>query len=350
MPEQNEMILPPFPSGWFVAALSENVKIGQIIEQKFCGEDVVIFRTASGKAVVMEAYCPHMGAHLGHGGKVEGEDIVCPFHGFCFNGSGECSKTGYGTPPPSQAKTKVWPVREQNGCILAYHNSDEGKSEPDWEIPVLDEEGWSEIRYHEWELKSNPQEISENSVDFGHFGLVHGYGDLKVIKELLTEGPLLTAKYGMSRIASFIGKGGKTVHVEFEIRQWGLGYAHVEARVIEYEMVSRHFVLVSPINGTDVFLRIGVSVKQDVKLSKISPLLGIFPKKLLFPLILRGYFKGYVHDVYDDFKIWENKKYVDPPLLAAGDGPIIKYRKWASRFHPESWKAAKAKLEEIESN
>ncbi|MDG1330860.1 MAG: Rieske 2Fe-2S domain-containing protein [Crocinitomicaceae bacterium] len=341
----HKQVLPPFPNGWFTIELSGNLKKGQLLAREFCGQEVIIFRTESGKAVVMEAYCPHMGAHFAHGGKVEGEDVMCPFHGFCFNEKGDCTKTGYGTQPPLHAKTRVWHVKEQNGVILAYHHEDP-TAEPSWDIEPFDEEGWSEPRFHEWTLNSNPQEITENSVDFGHFGLVHGYGDVKSINELKLDGPMLNAKYGMSRVASFTGIGGKTIHVEFEIFQHGLGYAIVEARAVEYDMVSRHYVMPTPINGTDIFLRIGVSVNKIIHPTKIHPLLGVIPKKILFPLIKNGYYKGYVSDVHDDFKIWKNKKYVDPPLLAAGDGPVMIYRKWAAQFHPDSWVNRNKKVED----
>ncbi len=44
------------------------------------GVDLVLFRTESGKAVGTDPYCPHLGAHLGYGGQIEGETIRCPFH------------------------------------------------------------------------------------------------------------------------------------------------------------------------------------------------------------------------------------------------------------------------------
>lgn len=336
--------LPPFPNGWFVVCLSENLKPGQLVAETFCGEDVVVYRTAQGKPVVMEAYCPHLGAHFAHGGHVEGDQVVCPFHGFCFDPTGKCVKTGYGTKPPPQAKTKVWPVREQNGIILAFHHEHAGTpaGEPTWEVPPLVPEGWSEVRFQEWQLESNPQEIAENSVDIGHFSLVHGYTEVKTIIDLETEGPFLHAKYGMARVANFVGNsGGKKVHVEFDISQWGLGYAAVEAKVVEYDMISRHYVLATPIDGTNVHLRIGVSLRKDFQPKNIHPLLGIIPRSWLFPAIMNGYFNGYKNDVHDDFKIWKNKIYVHPPALAKGDGPVIQYRKWAQQFHPEAFKPKK---------
>ncbi|MFM2282621.1 MAG: hypothetical protein RL222_125, partial [Bacteroidota bacterium] len=67
--------------------------------------------------------------------------------------------------------------------------------------------------------------------------------------------------------------------------------------------------------------------------SKITPLLNLLPKKLAHKLLLDGTYKGYCHDVSMDFKIWENKIYIDPPILAKGDGPVAQYRMWAQQFY-----------------
>lgn len=45
------------------------------------------WRGESGAAYIADAYCPHLGAHLGVGGKVKKECIECPFHGWTFEGS-----------------------------------------------------------------------------------------------------------------------------------------------------------------------------------------------------------------------------------------------------------------------
>jgi hypothetical protein len=37
-----------------------------------------------------------------------------------------------------------------------------------------------------------------------------------------------------------------------------------------------------------------------------------------------------------DVVIWEKKAYYPQPLLAASDGPILKYRKWYSQFYPDN--------------
>ena len=68
------------PNGWFCISRSDEIKPGEVKSLKFCDNQVVAFRTESGEATVLDAFCPHLGAHLGEGGCVKGETIECPFH------------------------------------------------------------------------------------------------------------------------------------------------------------------------------------------------------------------------------------------------------------------------------
>ena len=91
----------PLPFGWFCVAYSDELQVGEAKPLRYFGKDLVLFRTESGKAVVLDAYCPHLGAHLGHGiheetgigGRIEGETIVCPFHAWRFNGNGRMRRS-----------------------------------------------------------------------------------------------------------------------------------------------------------------------------------------------------------------------------------------------------------------
>lgn len=62
----------------------------------FLGLNLVVWRGESGKSYVADAYCPHLGAHLGVGGVVKGDCIECPFHKWVFQGgSGDCVHVPY---------------------------------------------------------------------------------------------------------------------------------------------------------------------------------------------------------------------------------------------------------------
>lgn len=70
------------------------------------GEQVAVFRAENGKAHVVDAYCPHLGANLAVGGRVLGDCIECPFHGWQFQGTdGKCVKIPYAEKGESCALT-----------------------------------------------------------------------------------------------------------------------------------------------------------------------------------------------------------------------------------------------------
>lgn len=80
----------PYPDGWFLLLESKQLGLGEVVPLRYFGRDLVAFRTASGRAVVADAHCPHMGAHIGYGGTVEGEAVRCPFHNWRFDVDGRC--------------------------------------------------------------------------------------------------------------------------------------------------------------------------------------------------------------------------------------------------------------------
>ncbi len=322
--------LKPFPNGWYVVAHSTEIKESQIITKRFGGKDILLFRTENGKLAITEPYCPHMGGHLGHGGVIDGESIKCPFHHFCYDTKGDCTATGYGTKPSSKLKLPTYFSDEKNDLILIWF--DEKNNAPTWFIPQEDWTGWSKVLFAEFDFNSHPQETTENSVDIGHFSIVHGYTGVETLYEMEAHDHYLYAKYAMKRIADFVGKK-KNIRTEFNVHVHGLGYSFVDTDVDELAMNTRHFVLPTPTEIGKLKLRIGVSVKELRDRGKISPLLKLIPNKLATNLVLKGAYKGYVHDVSMDFKIWENKIYIDPPILAKGDGPIAQYRMWAQQFY-----------------
>src|ERR1700739_1724954 len=59
-----------FPTGWFIVAFASDLQAGQVKRAHYFGEELVLFRTESGQAHVMDAYCQHLGANLGVGGTV----------------------------------------------------------------------------------------------------------------------------------------------------------------------------------------------------------------------------------------------------------------------------------------
>ncbi len=71
---------------------------------------MVAWRAESGQLTVMDAYCEHLGAHLGYGGHVEGEVIQCPFHGWQWNHEGRNVCIPYQDRPNRGRRIRTFPV------------------------------------------------------------------------------------------------------------------------------------------------------------------------------------------------------------------------------------------------
>lgn len=322
-------VLPPYPNGWYAICASSELAAGKIHSKRLFGKDLVLYRTASGQAVLADAFCPHLGAHFAHGGKVLGEQLQCPFHFFEFDPNGTCSKTGYGSKVPPKCKLKTYTIEEKNGFILVWqHHAEE---EPNFRVPEQEFSNWTEPLIETFTLSSHPQETTENLVDLGHFVIVHGYENVEIFEPLQREGPYAWAEYGMLRPRAALGQ--KNVKARFKAHAWGLGFSFVEARVPKYDLQTRLFVLPTPIEENKLQLTIALSLQHIEKPSKIHPLLALLPRKLVHKIIAQQAFKAYKHDVQQDFAIWENKTYVHPPVLAQGDGPVWQYREWAEQFY-----------------
>ena len=65
-----ERIPLPMPFGWFRVSESEELARGAERAVHSAGRELVVFRGEDGEAHVLDAHCPHLGAHLGHGGRV----------------------------------------------------------------------------------------------------------------------------------------------------------------------------------------------------------------------------------------------------------------------------------------
>ena len=131
--------LPPvYPNGWFHLCFSKDVAKGTVKYVQQLGEHFAVFRGESGQVHVLDAYCPHMGANLAVGGRVQGDCLNCPFHGWQFDGAdGKCVNIPYAKKVPDFAKTRSWPCLERNREIYVWYHA-EGE-EPSWYPEKIEE-------------------------------------------------------------------------------------------------------------------------------------------------------------------------------------------------------------------
>jgi len=174
-----------FPRGWFIVAESSELDKGPMAV-RFFGQDLALYRGESGRPVLLDAYCAHMGTHLTastsamivkNNAQIEGDSIRCPYHGWRYNADGDVDDIPYFDGPcPRAASIRSYPVVDNMGCVMAWFDP-EGRA-PEYEPPFLPE--WDDPSWVRWqldhlgELPVHPQEILDNMADVRHLGPTHG--------------------------------------------------------------------------------------------------------------------------------------------------------------------------------
>ncbi len=299
----------PVPDGWFAVATSAELAPGEVRAIRAFARDLVLFRTASGRPVVVDAHCPHLGAHLGVGGRVIGESIRCPFHGWRFDAGGRCVEIGYARRIPRGARTRSWDVIERNAMILVWHHL-EG-APPFFEVPALpefDDPDWTEPRHYERCVRSAVQELAENDHDTAHFRYVHGL-----------EIPEIEVQYDGLQRTVVTGGIRETDAGRFRTRlvrrSFGLGAMAVRSEGVP-GAGTLLFNSLTPIDEENVHLRWSFTVTRNLAGS-----------------VGRDFIDGLIEAVQPDIPIWENKVYRPEPPLCDGDGPVAGFRRWALQFY-----------------
>ncbi|MGH8797426.1 MAG: Rieske 2Fe-2S domain-containing protein, partial [Caldimonas sp.] len=89
---------------------------------RLLGQDLVLFKDASGRFGLLDRHCPHRGADLAFG-RHEAEGLRCPFHGWKFAADGTCLETPAepaGSTLCNKVRARSYPVREQSGVLFAW--------------------------------------------------------------------------------------------------------------------------------------------------------------------------------------------------------------------------------------
>ena len=107
---------------WYPVALCDEVTNEAPLKIQIMGLNFVAFRDTAGNAHLLSNTCIHRGGALAHG-KINGDCVACPYHGWEFAGDGKC--TSIPTLPadkkmPGRAKIDSYPTEEHYGIVFAF--------------------------------------------------------------------------------------------------------------------------------------------------------------------------------------------------------------------------------------
>lgn len=317
----------PIPFGWYFIHYSDELAPGAVVPLRYFDRDLVLFRTESGEARVLDAYCPHLGAHLGYGGKVSGDSIACPFHGWQFNGAGQCTAVPYAknTPPKAAGGKQVihaYPTVERNQVIWVWYHPD--NLAPTFEVaetPEVGADDWVPLQKHQWRFASSPQEIAENGVDVAHFKFVHSMDE---VPEGHTEyeGHVRRSSAEGHRTVTFPNGDTRQIISRVDTVQNGAGQKWTRFSGTVETLLQ---VLATPISAEDVELRFAFTHRR-------------FAENSFEARIAQGQIESIIGQsgVAGDIPIWQHKIHRIDPILCDGDGPIMRFRRYFSQFYVSS--------------
>jgi phenylpropionate dioxygenase-like ring-hydroxylating dioxygenase large terminal subunit len=304
----------PIPFGWFAVALSDEIAKGEIKTLRYFGTEFVVWRGEDGGIHAVDPHCPHLGAHLGIGGEVIGNDLRCPYHHWSFNGQGGVADIPYTKVIPSRLKKSclpTWPIHESDGVVYVWYHPK--KAAPKWDVirlPECPDGEWILHSTYDWVVNIHIQEITENGQDYAHFNAVHGVpfapkGEFRldgwtrrntVVAEMNTPRGPMTGKIDTTAV----GPGQSMVEY--------IDVCHVvqaqQVTAIDPEHTHLRWQMFHPPGISEGKLRVTVARIRDL-----------------------------VKQVNQDIPIWNNKIYMKKPLLVKGDGPMLAYREQYARFY-----------------
>ncbi|NXC44455.1 DAF36 desaturase, partial [Penelope pileata] len=324
---------PPFPNGWYRVLDSAQLPRGAVRSLALLGQQLAAFRAHDGRAHVVDAHCPHLGADLGAGGRVVGSCIECPFHGWRFRGEdGKCTHIPYAEKVPDFARVRSWPCCEVNGMLLLWYHCD-GTS-PTWAVPEQ-----PEIAAGEWVFRGQTehfvdthiQEIPENAADTAHLAFLHGPAILSGSDLRYTQSRLWAfmkhvwepephghcSRMLLQHTATICGKHFSLLDLSVSARQVGPGLVFLTFR----HAFLGHGIILQTVTPLEPLLQ---NVVHKIYYQKNVP--AIIPK-----FILRAECIQFERDV----TIWNNKQYLPKPLLVREDAGILKHRRWFAQFYSE---------------
>jgi vanillate O-demethylase monooxygenase subunit len=156
---------------WYVAGLASEIS-RDIISRRLLGVDVALYRTLAGEPIAVRNRCPHRSFPLAKG-RLEGDILVCGYHGMQFDPSGRCVNMPSMLITPSNGQVRSFPLAERGPLVWIWM----GDADRAYEALVPDthwlhDAGWKSVN-GQFHIKSDYVAMHENLLDQTHFPFLH---------------------------------------------------------------------------------------------------------------------------------------------------------------------------------
>ena len=315
-------IPPSLTQTWIFISFADQLKPANTLSLHLMDRDLVLWKSAAGVISLQDAYCPHMGAHLGQG-KIRGELLECVFHKRSFNSNGECQGRGL--------NNKNYPVMVIQNLIFGWF----GSTAPEWKMPDF-LTGFSDGSQSKWRiLKSkklnfdfHPKDLLDNTVDASHFKTFHNQCTSFMPVQILESLP----HQFISRMI-FLGSPQlklKNTEMELQVVSESYGPATLVVNssviVLKQKYFFKFIFLCTPIDNENTDYTLAIAVRADSPVSFGRKILEYLYNQYAFHMQVKEFRK-------ESNQIWKHKTYLPAPDLNSQENAMLAYSKWYSQFY-----------------
>jgi hypothetical protein len=208
----------------------------------------------------------------------------------------------------------AWTVREAAGVVCAWYPDG---AAPAFDLPAVPEWGdpawagaWWKLRHV---VRSHPQEMRENAIDWPHFRVVHGGSDGPEERRAEFVGPRM--RFSILGVPARPG-GPPTFSVTSDVVGLGLGVTRLQ---VGFDAIN--LTALTPLDDGTTEMHSAFLLRADALADPTAA------------ARLRAMVEAHARGVEQDIPIWEHKRYRPEPVLCDGDGPILAFRRWAAQFY-----------------
>lgn len=159
---------------WYAAGKSDDFKKGKPVAVSIFEVPIAIWRNDKGIIQAILDRCNHRNAPLSKG-RIVKDCIVCPYHGWTYNGDGRCVEIPSEGPHTERIPNKrvpKFPVTEAHGLVWIWMGRDKSPDKEPFPMPVMKEYGWRSY-YMVTRFNNNVTDLVENFMDVPHTVFVH---------------------------------------------------------------------------------------------------------------------------------------------------------------------------------
>ena len=156
---------------WYVAATCDEITENPL-GRRLLGEEVVLWRGASGRVTAFVNRCAHRAFPLSHS-SVAGDQLVCGYHGCTYDADGKCVHIPSQPQVPTGMRVRVFPVLERPPFIWIWLGNPAAAagSEPP-RLLWINDPAWATFASI-WPVNANYLMVHEHYLDFSYAPILH---------------------------------------------------------------------------------------------------------------------------------------------------------------------------------